>query len=242
MNREKAERYLKIGLFGAMLTLIGDCLIGAAQFPAGANMIDGYFAIALDMPARRPVLGGLIGFVGICLEFPGLMTICPLIREKMPRGGRFYELAMFVYLALGGGAVHLPCGVFMWLYKSVSEAAGRRVGYDIALRYLLYFMLPAAAVFGVFFIGASVVQFIAFVKGRTPFPKWYCVFNLFVGKAVFNSVRRLGNTALINGIGTSNMSLGAIVMFSALLLGWKKYVGDREYEMDHGPDSEIRKV
>ena len=43
-------------------------------------------------------------------------------------------------------------------------------------------------------------------------------------------MRQLGNTALINGIGTSNMSLGAIVMFTALLLGWKKYVGEREFE------------
>jgi hypothetical protein len=96
--------------------------------------------------------------------------------------------------------------------------------------YLLYFLLPAAVVFGVFFIGASVVQFIAFAKGRTPFPKWYCVFNLLIGKAVFNAVRRLGNTALCNGIGTSNMSLGAIVMFTALLLGWKKYVNEWEFE------------
>lgn len=229
MNREKAERYLKLGLFGALLTLIGDCLIGAAKFPDGANLIEGYFAIALAMPVWRPILGGLIGFVGICLEFPGLMTIDPLIREKMPRGGRFYKLAMYVYLALGGGAVHLPCGVFMWIYKVVAEAAGQEIGYDIAMRYLLYFLLPAAAIFGVFFAGACVVQFIAFAKGRTPFPKWYCVFNLMIGKGVFNAARRLGNTALINGIGTSNMSLGAIVLFAALLLGWKKYVGDREY-------------
>ena len=169
MNREKAERWLKIGLFGAFLTLMGDCLIGAAKFPDGANMIEGYFAIALAMPTWRPILGGLIGFVGICLEFPALMTIYPLIREKMPRGGSFYKLSMYVYLAVGGGAVHLPCGVFMWIYKAVAEAAGREIGHDIALRYLLYFMLPAAAVFGVFFIGASVVQFIAFAKGRTPF-------------------------------------------------------------------------
>ena len=228
MNKEKTERYLKIGLFGALLTLFGDCLIGAAKFPDGANMIEGYFAIALDMPAWRPILGGLIGFVGICLEFPALMTICPLIRETMPRGGSFYKLSMYVYLALGGGAVHLPCGVFMWIYKAVAEAAGAEVGRGIVLRYLLYFLLPAAAVFGVFFIGASVVQLIAFAKGRTPFPKWYCVFNLLIGKAVFNSVRRLGNTALCNGIGTSNMSLGAIIMFTALLLGWKKYVGDQQ--------------
>ncbi len=230
MNREKAEKWLKIGLFGAMLTLIGDLLIGAAKFPDGADLIEGYFAIALDMPAWRPILGGLIGFVGICLEFPALMTICPLIREHMPRGGRFYRFSMYVYLALGGGAVHLPCGVFVWIYRAVAETAGADVGRDIATRYLLYFLLPAAAVFGVFFIGASAVQFIAFAKGRTPFPKWYCVFNLLIGKAVFNAVRRLGNTALINGIGTSNMSLGAIVMFTALLLSWKKYVGDRDYE------------
>ena len=227
MNREKAERYLIIGLFGAMLTLIGDCLIGAAKFPDGANMIEGYYAIALAMPAWRPILGGMIGFLGICLEFPGLMTICPLIREKMPHGGRFYQLAMYVYLAVGGGAVHLPCGAFLWIYKAVTEAAGQEIGHAIALKYLLYFLMPAAAVFGVFFIVASAVQFIAFISGRTPFPKWYCVFNLLLAKAVFNSVRQLGNNALINGIGTSNMSLGAIVMFTALLLGWKKYVGER---------------
>ncbi len=231
MNREKAERRLKIGMFGALLTLIGDCLIGAAKFPDGANIIEGYFAAALAMPAWRPILGGLIGFAGICLEFPGLMTICPLIRENMPRGGRFYHLSMYVYLAVGGGAVHLPCGAFMWIYKTAAEAAGQEIGYDIALRYMLYFMLPAAAVFSVFFIGASAVQFIAFVKGLTPFPKWYCVFNLLIGKAVFNAVRQLGSTALINGIGTSNMSLGAIVMFAALLLGWKRYAGDREFEL-----------
>ncbi len=229
MNREKAERYLKISLFGALLTLVGDLLIGAAKFPDGANMIDGYFAIALAMPAWRPILGGLIGCVGICLEYCGLMTVYPLIRQKMPRGGRFYKLAMYVCLALGGGAVHLPCGVFMWIYKSVTEAAGQSAGRDIALKYLLYFMLPAAIVFAVCFIGASTVQFIAFARGRTPFPRWYCVFNLLIGKVVFNGMRRLGNTALINGIGTSNMSLGAIVMFTALLLGWKQFVGDREY-------------
>ncbi len=229
MSRQRAERFLKIGLFGVLLTLAGDLLIGAARFPDGASMIDGYFAIALAMPAWRPILGCLVGFAGICLEFCGLMTVYPLIREKMPRGGRFYRLSMYAYLAVAGGAVHLPCGAFMWIYKSVAGAAGQAVGREIAFKYLLYFLLPVAAVFAVFFIGASIVQFIAFAKGRTPFPKWYCVFNLLLGKTVFNGVRRLGNTALINGIGTSNMSLGAIVMFTALLLGWKRYVGDREY-------------
>ena len=104
----------------------------------------------------------------------------------------------------------------------------KEASYDIALKYLLYFLLPVTGVFMVFFIGANVVQFIAFIRGRTPFPKWYCVFNLLIGQVVFNAVRQLGNTALINGIGTSNKSLGAIVMFTALLLGWRKYVSDQD--------------
>ena len=63
----RIKKLLMIGLFGALLTLIGDCLIGAVKFPDGANLIEGYFAIALAMPTWRPILGGLIGFVGICL-------------------------------------------------------------------------------------------------------------------------------------------------------------------------------
>ncbi len=216
-------------MFGAVLTLIGDLLIGAGEFPEGADMISGYFAVALAVPAWRPAAGGLIGFLGICLEFCALMTICPLIRKNIPACGRFYQLAMYVYLAVGGGAVHLPCSVFLWLYRSVTEAAGTEAAYDITRRYIMYFVVPAAAVFAVFFIGTCLVQFIAFIRGNTPFPRWYCVFNMLVGKAVFNGVRFLGRSALINGIATSNMSLSAIIMFTALLHGWRKYVSRENF-------------
>lgn len=33
------------------------------------------FAAALALPVWRPILGGLIGFLGISLEFLGLMTL-----------------------------------------------------------------------------------------------------------------------------------------------------------------------
>ena len=111
----------------------------------------------------------------------------------------------------------------MWLYHSATEAAGQAVAYDLTMRYLLCFMLPVCAVFFVFFIGSGIVQFVAFAHGRTPFPRWYCVFNLLIGAAVFNGARLLGNTAFANGIATSNKSLGAIVMFLALLIGYRRY-------------------
>lgn len=67
------------------------------------------------------------------------MTLYPLLKKKMPKGAAFYKLSMYVYLAVAGGAVHLPCGVFMWLYHSVTDAAGQEIGYHIALQYVLYF-------------------------------------------------------------------------------------------------------
>ncbi len=40
--------------------------------------------------------------------------------------------------------MHLPCGAFLWIYKVAAEAAGREIGRDIALKYVLYFLLPGS--------------------------------------------------------------------------------------------------
>ena len=226
MNIKKTEGYLKLGVFGAVLTLIGDMLIGCIRFPDGADLLDGYLGAALAMPIWRPILGGLIGCLGISLEVPALLTIYPLIKEKMPKAGAFYKTAIYVYLALGGGAVHLPCGAFMWLYHAATDSAGAETARELAVDYFMYYLLPVTVVFMVFFFGANIVQFIAFVRIKTPFPKWYCIFNLLVFMGLFNSVRLIGNYAITNGIGTSNKSLGAIIMFSALLIGYRKYVSE----------------
>lgn len=95
---QKARTFLLIGLVGGVLTLIGDLLIGYVKFPDGAGMIESYFAAALALPVWRPILGGMAGFLGISLEFLGLMTVYPLLKKNMPRGAAFYRLSMYVYL------------------------------------------------------------------------------------------------------------------------------------------------
>lgn len=233
---QRARAFLLVGLTGACLTLIGDLLIGYIRFPEGAGMLEGYFAAALALPVWRPIVGGLIGFLGISLEFFGLMTFYPLLKTKRPAGAAFYKLSMYVYLAVAGGAVHLPCGVFMWLYHSVADAAGQEAGYRIALQYVLYFMLPATVLFFVFFVGSSAVQFLAVIRGDTPFPRWYALFNLLLLSVCVNALRRIGNYAVINGIGTSNKSLGAIIMFIALYIGFGKYVRQEDLQGSCGQE------
>lgn len=105
---------------------------------------------------------------------------------------------------------------------------GRR--YNIALQYVLYFILPVAVVFYVFFAGGSIVQFAGIVKGYTPLPKWYTVFNPLIMLAAFNVFRMAGNYPLVNGLATSNKSIGIIVMFIALSVGFGKYVRQEDLQ------------
>lgn len=49
-------------------------------------------------------------------------------------------------------------------------------------------------------------------------------FNLLILSMLSNGFRRIGNDATVNGIGTSNKSLGAILLFIALYIGFGKYV------------------
>lgn len=55
---QEARKLLLIGLLGAILTLIGDLLIGYVRFLDGAGMLEGYFAAALALPwSGVPFLG-----------------------------------------------------------------------------------------------------------------------------------------------------------------------------------------
>lgn len=91
-------------------------------------MLESYFAAALALPVWRPIFGGMIGFLGISLEFLGLMTLYPLLKRNMPKG------------------------------------------------------------------------------------------------AALNVFRLAGNYALVNGLATSNKSIGVIILFIALYVGFGKYV------------------
>lgn len=223
MDDKKTKKFLLIGLFGAILTLFGDLLIGCVKFPEDVNILAEYFAAALELPTWRPVLGGYLGFLGISLEVPGLLAIAGLFVSEMPKGASFYKFSSYVYLAVAGGAVHFPCGIFMWLFHTGRDVAGEAAGYELAFRYMMYFLLPVTFVFGIFFIGSSFVQFFAFLTKKTAFPRWYCLFNLLIFTVLFNMVRLLGNTPLINGIATSNKSLGAIIMFAVVLAGYHRF-------------------
>lgn len=78
------------------------------------------------------------------------------------------------------------------LKKKMPKGAAYLCGSAIRLR-----MLPVTIVFFVFFVGSSLVQFFVIIKGYTPFPRWYALFNLLIVSVFFNAFRRIGNYAIV---------------------------------------------
>lgn len=224
MNAQIFKKNLIIGLIGAVLVLTGDFLMGYVEFPEGVNLLAGYYAAALKLPTWRPVLGGYLSFFGIALELPAFLMIADLIKEGMPKGAAFYRLTAYAYLALGGGAVRFPCGIFMWLFHTGKDVAGEAAGYELAFRYFMYFLVPCAALFLIFFIGGSLVLFVGFLSGKTSFPRWFVLFHPLIWMIVFHFIGQIGNQPFFHGIGTSCVNIGSLVMFLALLAGRRSMI------------------
>lgn len=60
--------------------------------------------------------------------------------------------------------------------------------------------------------------------------KGNAVFNLLIVSAAFNVFRLAGNHALVNGLATSNKSIGVILLFAALYVGFGKYVRQEDLQ------------
>ena len=81
-----------------------------------------------------------------------------------------------------------------------------------------YFLLPSTILFAIFFLTAIGVQLNAFVKGKTPYPKWCWIFTLLFGVAVIIVCKLIGDYPLTNALATGWISLGNIWMTGGLLV------------------------
>jgi len=80
------------------------------------------------------------------------------------------------------------------------------------------FLLPAAILFFIFYILASVVQFKSFRKGHTPYPKRCCIFNPLSGLIIAIPLKAIGDYALTNALVTGWISIGSLFMLTGLLI------------------------
>lgn len=222
------RRGLLIGLFAAVLTLIGDLLLGAVSLNGAEASRYRLLEYALRIPESRILAGGLLGVVGIAAECIGFYQVYLLIRRKSPRLSTLFRAGMLCYLAWGCCGVHLNCSVLMFLFKRIS-ALNEEAALVIASDFQYHFLLPVYLLFMLGFMLMNLSQFIAFFQRKTPYPRYAAFFNIFIGILCSSLFVLLpGSSAFENGMLTSEISIGNLWMFLMLLLFCPKGSEERE--------------
>ena len=219
LNRGRIRKLLAIGLFGCVLTGVGDFLLGYADSAdVGGGAIDGILATAPNLPDWQMMAGGLLGVFGLLLEGLCFFAVYRLMVDAAPRYAHIYRTGIVGYVWLAPIGCHLNVGTMNYAYKYLLQA-DPSVAHEVIGPMYLAFCLPVYVLLVVFWLPAIVVQWKAFAKGLTPYPTYAKWFNVIVGGVpVLVLSMLLGpDQALGQGIGTMFLSVGNALMFGGLL-------------------------
>ena len=235
VDRARIRKLLAIGLFASILTGIGDFLLGYAESTAAGSFATSVMASAPNLSDGQMIAGSLLGFFGIFLEGLACFGIYRLMADAAPQYAHLYRAGIFGYIWLAPVGCHLNMGILHLAYKYLLTADAALIN-KAAERLFYGFSLPVYLLLVVFWLPMMVVQFLAFSKGMTPYPRsarWFCVL-LGAIPALLLSLLLGPNTALGAGIGTMFLSFGNAFMFGGLLLAMPGQEQFEAFERTHG--------
>ena len=218
LDRARIKKLLSIGLFASILTGIGDFLLGYAEQLPAATIAANIMAGAPNLSDWQLIAGSLLGGFGIFLEGLAFFAVYRLMADAAPKYAHIYRAGIFGYIWLAPVGTHMHMGVLNLVCKYMlmeDQALADKVA-----GLLFYgFGMPVYQLLILFWLSMIVVQFMAFAKGLTPYPKNAKWFNLVTGvipALVLMAI--LGpQSALGSAIGTMFLSFGNAFTFGGLL-------------------------
>ena len=220
LDRARIRKLLAIGLFAAILTGIGDFVLGYghAENMEGCGLAASVLASAPNLADWQMIVGGLLGFFGIFLEGLSCFAIYRLMADAAPKYAHLYRAGIFGYIWIAPVGCHMNMGVLNMAYKYLLQADN--VLANKAAGLLFYgFGMPSYMLLIVFWLPMMIIQFKAFSKGFTPYPKkarWFCVLIGMLPAMVLSAIFGF-NTALGSAVGTMFLSFGNAFLFGGLL-------------------------
>ena len=220
LDRMRIRKLLAIGLFASFLTGIGDFMLGygAAENMGNYGLAAGVLASAPNLADGQMIVGGLLGFFGIFFEGLAYFAVYRLMADAAPKYAHLYRAGIFGYIWIAPVGCHMNMGVLNMAYKYLLQADN--VLANKAAGLLFYgFGMPSYMLLIVFWLPMMIIQFKAFSKGFTPYPKkarWFCVPIGVIPSLVLAAIFGF-NTALGSAIGTMFLSFGNAFLFGGLL-------------------------
>ena len=212
---------LRLGIFAALLVLIGDMLLGWGTADPGVTELPAMFTRYLSVSDGRIFASALLGLIGIPLECLCWFAIYRMIKPYSEKDAHAFRAGLIGCLAFGGCGVHVPCCMMVYLLKHYYADDPAAVVRQMT-SWLAWFLLPATVIFAVFFFATAIVQLRAFRAGHTPLPRGCWVFSLLLGLVWMALTRILGDHGITNALATGWISIGNLWMMGGLLIAIKK--------------------
>lgn len=211
---QKYRKLMMTGILAALTALAGDMILGWGVCDESMSGFAYYFSRYMTVSEERIAIAAFLGMVGIPIECLCYYGIHGLIRNERYAG--IYRIGLTGILIFGA-LVHVLCCIMVsygkMCFMSDPVAAQNRI-----FRFGLYYLIPPCLIFFAFFITAAVIQFKAFSRGCTPYPKQCCWFSFLAGIVVIILMRFMGNQAWAYAVSTGWISWGSLFMFAGLLV------------------------
>lgn len=220
MNKiyEKQNRYLFYGIIGAVLTMIGDFLLLGVDSAGAEGALGQYILAAEKLSYTRIGLAGSFGFLGIPITAFGFYALYELMSDKTAVLAKLYKASVYGYIAFGG-AIHIIC---CYLVTGIKKALETGTSQSDILSVILNeqggYVVPCMVIFFAAYIVNVVTLIVIIAKKKTILPGYLWLINPITFKILLNLLGKISTSAFWNGIACSNMSLGAIVIFTVWII------------------------
>ena len=214
----RIQHLFRLGFFSAVLTLIGDLLLGWGVEDTTLTGLERMLSAYTGASDGSIFASAILGLIGLTLEGLCYFGIYRLMAERAPKSAHRYRAGILGYVIFGGCGFHVPVCALTYLVK-------HGLAMELAEQYIHWFLLPGTALFWVFFVVLEVTQIKAFASGETPYPKHCWVFSLPVGMLAAMALHVFGNQPWVNALACAWISVGNLWMFGGMLATMKKAQG-----------------
>ncbi len=212
-NYAKQNRYLIYGLIGAVLTMIGDFLLLGVDSVGAEGTLGQYIIVAQKLSYTRIGLAGWFGFVGIPVTAFGYFALYELMSDKTTVLAKLYKASVYGFIAFGGAIHIICCYLVTGMKKALETGTDQTDMMSVILSEQGGYVIPCMVVFFAAYLVNVVTFIIIIAKKKTILPSCLWLINPLTFKILLNMLGKMSTSAFWNGIGCSNMSLGAIIIF-----------------------------
>ena len=205
----RIRKLLTIGLLASVLHFAGDLILGWGTEQGSQTGILRMLSAYTGTSDGGIFAAALLGLFGMVLEGLAFFGIYRMIAPYSQKSAHSLRTGIFGYLMFGACGYHVPVCALVFLRK-------HGLADELVLQYAARFLLPAFALFWVFFAVLEITQIKAFAKGQTPCPKWCWVFSLPVGMGIAMLASLCGNVPFANAMVCAWIAFGNLWMFGGL--------------------------